>query len=125
MLKRLVLLLSVLLICPLCFAGQPVNATISPVQNNNVYPKYPQELLINYNKEYLDYYFSLPEESRTNDDLNRFGLYDSKSISCFNSQYKPTSTIYPLVPEWQLKQAEYYFNEGLKMEERERKARFQ
>ena len=109
MLKRLVLLISVLLICPLCFAGQPVNTTVSPVQNNYISSKYPPEMLNHFSKEYLDLYFSLPPEQRTDDAINRFGQYEiSHNGPAFNSVYKPTSTIYPLVPKWQQDLADYY-----------------
>jgi len=112
MFKKIFLILSVLLFCPLCFAGQASNVTISPVmiqqQNNSAPSKYSPDMVKYFGKEYLDFYFSLPPEQRTDDAINSWGKYERNEISCFNSQYKPTSTIYPLVPKWQQDLADYY-----------------
>lgn len=115
-----IILICLVLICSqtFCYSETPKNTVITPVvsNNNSSAPlKYPKELLSRYDENFLDYYFSLPENQRTIDEINSFGNYEYNNISCFNSVYKPDTVIYPFVPKWQEKEAEYYFNEGLKM----------
>ena len=124
MFKKIFLILSVLLFCPLCFAGQPANTVITPVmiqqQNNSAPSDFPPDMVKFFGKEYLHFYFSLPPEQRTDALVNQWGTYEVHEGPDANSQYKPDTILDPLRPEWQRKEAEFYFNEGLKMKERER-----
>lgn len=61
-----------------------------------------------FSREYLDLYFSLPPEQRTDALINQWGKYEISQGPAANSQYKPTSTIYPLRPKWQQDLADYY-----------------
>ena len=74
---------------------------------------YPQQLLREYSREYLNEYCSAPKESQCDDNINQYGQYTDISvkkggIGYLNSKYAPDSTIYPFVPKWQLERAKYY-----------------
>lgn len=70
---------------------------------------YPPEMLEHFSKEYLDYYFSLPLNERTDETINNFGQYEiSHDGPAFNAVYKPDTVITPFRPKWQQAEADYY-----------------
>ena len=69
---------------------------------------YPPEMLKEFSKEYLDLYFSLPIEQRTDSAVNDWGKYHSENFPCFNAVYKPDTVITPFRPKWQQAEADYY-----------------
>ena len=80
---------------------------------NTMGKNYPAEMLSHFGKQQLDFYFSLPQEQQTDDQINSWGNYPVLSVKkgepgSFNSKYAPDSTIYPFVPKWQLERAKYY-----------------
>lgn len=102
MIKKIILIFLVLLCSQFAFAES-----------------YLAEMLNYFPKDYLDYYFSLPADQRADDAINQFGQYEiSNNGPALNAKYKPGTNTSPLVPVWQQKQAEYYFNEGLKIPEK-------
>ncbi len=74
---------------------------------------YPEQLLKEYSREYLNEYCSAPKNSQCDDIINQYGQYTDISvkkgdIGYLNSKYAPDSTIYPFRPKWQQKIADYY-----------------
>ena len=58
---------------------------------------YPQEMLKDFSKEYLDLYFSLPKEQRNDPAIEQWGKYSvNHNGPALNSKYAPDTTVYPL-----------------------------
>ena len=70
---------------------------------------YPQEMLKDFSKEYLDLYFSLPKEQRNDPAIEQWGKYSvNHNGPALNSKYAPDTTVYPLRPKWQQAIADYF-----------------
>ncbi len=74
---------------------------------------YPQEMLKDFSKEYLDLYFSLPKEQRNDPAIEQWGQYKIIYVKkgepgYLNSKYDPDTTVYPLRPKWQQAIADYF-----------------
>lgn len=74
---------------------------------------YPQEMLKDFSKEYLDLYFSLPKEQRNDPAIELWGQYQRIYVKkgepgYLNSKYRPETIIYPFIPKWKQAIADYY-----------------
>lgn len=74
---------------------------------------YPQQLLREYSREYLNEYCSAPKESQCDDIINQYGQYIDISVKegepgSFNSKYAPDSTLYPLRSKAGQARADYF-----------------
>ena len=69
---------------------------------------YPQEMLKDFSKEYLDLYFSLPKEQRNDPAIEQWGKYSvNHNGPALNSKYAPDTTVYPFIPPAQQAFADY------------------
>lgn len=104
--KKTAIVILLLLFALPCFAEwhYPEKYDKKTMGNN-----YPAEMLSYFGKNQLDFYFSLPEEQQTDDQINSWGKYPVENKGpALNSKYAPDSTIYPFRPKWQQKIADYY-----------------
>ena len=111
--KKIVVTLLFLLFALPCFAEwhYPEKYDRNTMGNN-----YPAEMLSYFGKQQLDFYFSLPKEQQTDDQINSWGKYPVENNGpALNSKYAPDSTIYPFRSKAGQARADYYFQKGLQM----------
>ena len=111
--KKIVVTLLFLLFALPCFAEwhYPEKYDRNTMGNN-----YPAEMLSHFGKQQLDFYFSLPQEQQTDDQINSWGNYPVENNGpALNSKYAPDSTIYPFRSKAGQARADYYFQKGLQM----------